>query len=153
MIMRSVLRAVGPVSLAVVAIMAPAPAMAREQSIAQAAERLSDPRMQGAIAGMLAAMTEAMMGMKMAPFAKAMDSMGDGMGRDDGDADHASRSIDPDATLGDMMGPEARRMPQELSARVPQMMDGMAGMAGAMEQMMPQLKEMAERMKDAMPRR
>jgi hypothetical protein len=153
MIMRSVLRAVGPVSLAVVAIMAPAPAMAREQSIAQAAERLSDPRMQGAIAGMLAAMTEAMMGMKMAPFAKAMDSMGVSMGRDDGDADHASRSIDPDATLGDMMGPEARRMPQELSARVPQMMDGMAGMAGAMEQMMPQLKEMAERMKDAMPRR
>ena len=151
--MRSVLRAVGPLSLAAVAVLAPTPVLAREQSMAQAAERLSDPRLQGAIAGMLSAMTEAMMGIKMAPFAKAANAMGEPMGSVDGQDHHAPEPIDPDATLGDMMGPESQRMPQELSARVPKMMDGMAGMAGAMEQMMPQLKAMAEQMRHSLPRR
>ncbi len=126
-----------------VALLAPVTASAREQGLGDAAAKLSDPRLQNAMAGAIAAMSEAMLDMKMAPFAKAMESMGD---------KDAAREIDPDATLRDMAGPEAARMPQELSRKVPAMMGAMAGMAGAMEAMLPQFKAMGERMKDAMPR-
>jgi hypothetical protein len=131
------------------AILTPLPAMARERGtdnrkMDEAVARLSDPAFQTSIAMALASLNEAMMGMKMAPFANAMESMGD---RD------TARNIDPGATLGDMMGPEGRAMPQELAERVPQMMTGMAGMASAMQQMLPKLEAIGREMKRSVPRR
>ena len=143
MSLRSTLLAAG---LAAVAL-APLPAMARDKGLSEAAEKLSDPRMQETIATAMASLSQALMGMKMAPFARAMETMGEA----NGDRE-AGREIDPDATLGEMMGPEAERLPRELSARVPAMMGAMAGMAGAVEGMLPELEAMGKRLKRSLPR-
>ncbi len=133
-------------------LLAPVPAIARDKSIrdkglGEAVEKLSDPRMQKSIATAMAALSQALLGIRMAPFARAMESMDDATGDPD-----AARDIDPDATLGDMMGPDAERLPQELSARVPAMMGAMAGMAGAVEGMLPELEAMGKQMKQSLPR-
>ncbi len=130
-------------------VLSPAPAFARDRGadirgMDEAVARLSDPAFQTSIATSLAALSETMMGVSMAPLAKAMESMGD---------TDAARAMDPDATLGNMMGPEGRAMPQEMAERVPQMMSGMAGMAGAMQQMLPQLEAIGRQMKRSVPRR
>ena len=130
------------------AALAPVPALARDNGLGKAVAQLNDPQLQATIASAMAALSEAMMGMKMAPFAKAMD----GMGRAAGDSD-AGSDIDPDATLGDMMGPEAREMPRQMARQVPQMMGAMAGMAGAMEGILPQLEELGKRLKRDLPKR
>jgi hypothetical protein len=143
MAMRSTLLA----ALLVSAALAPVPAMARDRGLGKAVEQLNDPQLQTTIAAAMASLSEAMMGMKMAPFAKAME----GMARAAGDKDDAP-AIDPDATLGDMVGPEAREMPRQMASQVPQMMGAMAGMAGAMEAMLPQFEELGKRMKRQLPR-
>jgi hypothetical protein len=136
-------------------VVAPAPAMARERSMGDAVRQLNDPALQQTLATAMASLTQAMMGMKMAPFANAMKSMGKTMGKSMGDKDMASdmdMDMDPDATLGDMMGPEGRDMPRQLSEKVPAMMGGMAGMAGAMEQMLPQLQAIGKQLQKSLPR-
>jgi hypothetical protein len=129
-------------------VIAPVPAMARQRDLSDAVQQLNDPAMQQSISGALAMMMQAMMGMKMGPMAKAMEGMGKSMGDKD-----AAMNIDPDATLGDMIGPEGRDMPREMSAKVPAMMSGMAGMAGAMQQMLPQLEAMGKQLQKSFPRR
>ncbi len=132
-------------------LLAPVPALARDKSLSEAAEKLSDPRLQETIATAMASLSQALMGMKMAPFARAMETMGKSMGDATGEpADMPA--IDPDATLGEMIGPDAERLPQELSARVPAMMGAMAGMAGAVEGMLPQLEAMGKQLKRSLPR-
>lgn len=135
----------------------PVPAMARETRSearsetrgSRAMDQLSDPRTQQAMAGAMAAMTEALLDIKIAPFINAMERMGGASG-----ARKSDRHIDRDATLGDMAGPDARRMPREVARKMPQMMGAAAGMAGAVEAMLPQLAAMgavmAERMRGAM---
>ena len=133
------------------AALVPAPALARgddfgpgdaaASDMARAADELSSPRNQRAVAGMMAAMTEMMLSMKVAPLAKAMESMGD---------HGAARRIPDNATLADLAGPDARHLPREVSRKVPQMMGAMAGMSGVIGAMLPQLRGMAERMKDQM---
>lgn len=123
------------------AMLAPAAASAREAHRGSATDQLSDPMTQTAVAAAMAAMSEAMLQMKVGPLARAAATMS-------GDED--PRDIDPDATLADMAGPEARRMPREMARKVPQMMGAMGSMAGAMEAMLPQLAQMGERMKAAM---
>jgi hypothetical protein len=123
----------------------PVPALAREAHGGQVAEALANPGTQQAMAGAMAAMTEALLDLKVGPFAKAMEGMDDSAGHR-----KAARRIDPDATLGDLAGPEARRMPREVSRKLPKMMGAMAGMAGAMEAMLPQLEAMGAKVKDAM---
>ncbi len=123
----------------------PVPALAREARSGKIVEALANPGTQQAMAGAMAALTEALLDLKIGPFAKALDGMGDTTGNR-----RAARHIDPDATLGDLAGPEARRMPGEVARKLPQMMGAMAGMAGAMEAMLPQLEAMGEKMKDAM---
>ena len=86
--------------------------------------------------------------MPMAPFARAMESVGDAVG--DGEE---SAAIAPDATLGDMMGPEAGDMPRRLSEGLPRMMNGMAGMAGAFGDMLPRLEEIGRQVRRSLPRR
>ena len=123
----------------------PVPALARNTNDGRVAEVLGNPQTQQAITAVVAAMTEAMLDLKIGPIAKALEGMG-------GDADdrRPARQIDRNATLGDLAGPEARRMPREVARKMPQMMGAMAGMAGAMEAMLPQLAAMGEKMKDAM---
>ena len=87
-------------------------------------------------------MSEMLLSMKVAPLAKAMEQMGDREG---------ARKVARSETLADLAGPEARRMPRAMAEKVPAMMGAMAGMTEAMGAMLPQLEEMAEKMKDVLP--
>jgi hypothetical protein len=138
----------GTLGLALAALVS-APAMAREndardREMGRVVEELSNPRNQRAAGAAMGALAEMLLSMKTAPLAKAMDAMGN---RD------AARAIPRHGTLADMAGPEARALPREAERRVPQMMGAMAGMAGVMQAMLPQLEEMAARMKDVLPER
>ncbi len=130
-----VLTALGPVS---------AQAKAKEASLAEVAQKLRDPKLQSGIAGIMAALSQAMLSMNVGSFGAAIDKM---EGRE------GASGIRPDATLADMIGPDAERMPEEMSAKLPMMMDAMAGMAGSMEAMLPQLKQIGEQMKKSLPRK
>ena len=116
------------------------PAAAQDRHAGRMAEKLSDPALQHSMSTAVAAMAEAMLDMPVAPFARAMEAMGD----------PDAREIDPDATLADVAGPEARRMPREMARKLPRMMGAMGGMAGVMEAMLPQLQAMGRQMRDRM---
>lgn len=131
--------------------LAPLPAVARETSLADATDKLEDPAFQRGMADALGTMMRALMGMKMAPFAKAMEQMKHASGASD-DAAETAEPIDPDATLADMMGEDGRCAPEEIAARLPAMMSTMAGMAGAMDKMRPELERMGKEMARRLPR-
>jgi hypothetical protein len=136
-------------------LIAPLPAMAREKGISEAVAKLSDPRTQSMIAGTMTTLMQALMNMKAAPFLQAVDGMEGAMKRATGEKpsdDRIARNIDPDATLGDLAGPDARAMPQEMAAKIPAMMGAMAGMAGSMEAMLPELEAMGKQLKKSLPR-
>lgn len=120
---------------------APLPAMAKDAPLGRVVEELTDPARQDALAGGLEALTAALLDLKVGPFMKAMERAGAGRER---------RDVDPETTLGDLAGPDARDMPHELSSKVPVMMDTMGAMAGQMGVMLPQLEAMAKRMEGAM---
>jgi hypothetical protein len=137
-------------------LLAPVPAMARDKGLSEAAAKLNDPRTQQALAGTLTTLMQALMNMKAAPFVKMMDGMEGAMERATGeksDDSQAARNIDPDATLGDLAGPEVRAMPEEMAAKLPAMMGAMAGMAGSMEAVLPELEAMGKELKKSLPRR
>jgi methyl-accepting chemotaxis protein len=122
----------------------PLPALADEvddSGLADVAGDLSDPARQEQIGAMAGAMMEAMLQMPVGPMLRAAAEMA---GRD-------AEDIDPDTRLADVAGEDAADAPREVAERVPQMMGVMAGMAGAMEQMLPQLREMAETMRRSLP--
>lgn len=116
--------------------LAPAPALAKSD-IAQIAQQLRDPQMQGAMAAAVRAMSDAMLDMKIAPLLEAAEAV-----RDPYDA----RRVDPDTRLRDYAGQGAEDMPDKLSRRLPAMMGAMGGMAEAVEEMTPALKGMAKQM-------
>jgi hypothetical protein len=152
MTLRSSLLAVGFAAT----LLAPMPAMAREKGISEAVAKLNDPRTQSMIAGTMATMMQALMNMKAAPFVQMMDGMEGAMERATGektDERQSARNIDPDATLGDLAGADARAMPQEMAEKVPAMMGAMAGMAGSMEAILPELEAMAKQLKKSLPLR
>lgn len=130
--------------IAPLAVLAASPALAREaprdSGLAEMEARLSDPRTQNAMGEALGDMLAALMQIQAEPFAKAMARMGDGK---------AARAIPKGATLGDLAGPQARHMPREVAAKVPAMMGAMGAMAGAFEEMLPQLEAMGRQMEGA----
>jgi hypothetical protein len=133
-------RLLAPVLVSALAL-APLPALAKDAPLGRVVEELTDPARQDALAGGLEALTQALLELKVGPFMKAMERAGHG--RD-------TRDIDPDTTLGDLAGPQAREIPREVSGKVPVMMDTMGAMAGQMEVMLPELEAMAKRMEGAM---
>ena len=68
-------------------------------------------------------------------------------GRDDAAAD-----LPPDARVRDLAGPTADKLPGAIGKRVPQAMGAAAGMAGAVQEMIPELHALAERMRGALPK-
>jgi hypothetical protein len=133
-------RVFAPVVLGALALSA-VPAAAEEPPFGRMAEDLSDPARQDAMAGALEALGEALLDLKVGPFMKAMDRAGHG---------EATRDIDPDATLADVAGPEARRMPRELADKLPVMMGLMGSMAGELEAMLPELEAMGRKLERRM---
>lgn len=117
------------------------PAMARDAGIGDASRVLSDPAMQHRMGDMLAALTGALMELDVAPLAKAIDQAQVGK---------SGKSYRHGMKLGDLAGPEARQAPEAIRRAAPQVMGQMAGMAGAMEEMLPQLEAMADKLKGTM---
>lgn len=106
------------------------------------AERLNDPLVQDTLASSIAIMGRVLMDMNVAPM---MEAMAKATGDD-------PAYVDPDTTVGDLAGPDARYMPEEMAERVPQVMGAMAGMAEGMEDMVPALRDMAEQVRRSIPR-
>ena len=104
------------------------------------AERFRDPEQQRQMALMLRTMSEVLLDLPLAPL---MEAVGEVAGED---APH----VDPDATLR-TLSPQADRVPEEIEKNLPRALDAMGSMANAMEAMMPALRDMAERMKNAAP--
>ena len=128
-------------SAALAAATLTAPAFAQDdtaQAAARTAEALRDPVLQERMAAGMAAASEAMLDVPLAPLARAV---AEAAGED-------PRDVDPDMTLRSV-SPEASDVPAEIHDKLPRVMGAMAGMAGGMSAMIPALREMAERMKDA----
>lgn len=125
--------------LATLAIVAPVQARA-ESEMTPMIKALSDPDKQQAMAETLSALSQLLLDLPLAPMARAAAKA----------AGQDPEGIDPDMTLR-RISPDAEHMPEELSARVPQMMGAMAGMAEGMEAMLPVLRQMAERMEQSFP--
>lgn len=107
------------------------------------AGKLSDPGNQVAATVALTAMSEALLDLSIAPLVRALRT-----------ADpQAGEGLPPDARLRDLAGPDADRVPKELGRRVPEVMGTAAGLANAVQDMMPQLRAMGDRLKDALPDR
>lgn len=119
----------------------PVPAIAQDAPrSSEIVEKLNDPMTQYAVAGMLSAMSKALLDMNVAPMVKAVEGV---TGR--------TSDLPDDATVGDLAGAYPEDVEDQLVDRVPAMMSGAGAMAGALETMIPQLEEMAERMRDALP--
>lgn len=119
--------------------LAPLPAAAKSETT-KMADKMRDPAMQGAVAAALRVMSEAMLDIRIAPFLKAAEAIRD---------PERARDIDPDLRVRDV-APDAGRVPEEMSRRVPAMMGAMGSMAEAAGAMAPVLKDMAREMGAAM---
>lgn len=120
-----------------------APAQAQESKADELAETLSDPMTQYAVAGMLSALSRAVLDMEVEPLATAMKDL----------PGAPSRDLPPVATVGDLAGTDARQVRDTLIERVPAMMGAMARMAGAVGAMTPEIEKMADRVRDTLPAR
>ncbi|MDE2596084.1 MAG: hypothetical protein KGL44_04305 [Sphingomonadales bacterium] len=146
MFKRAVL-ACGPAAAALALILAPTAAEAREsrseaaRGLSEMSDRLNDPETQQSLVGMLSALTDAMMNMRVEPFARAAEKMGDRS---------SMRHIGRNTTLRDVAGVDAAAMQRDMRQKLPQAMSATAGMTGAMESMLPELEAMARRMQDTM---
>lgn len=135
------------------AMLAPVPAAAKEhgrdaerdRALSEMQGRLGNPETQRAMGDALAGMMAAMLDMKASPFLKAMDRVG----KSTGEAPH-HREIPDNATLGDLAGLEARRMPEDVARKAPAMMGAAGAMVGAMGEILPQLEEAGKRMGEQM---
>ncbi len=137
-----ILRAPAALGLAAIAALSlSTPVQAREAGIEQATRALSDPAMQHRMGDMLAALAGALMELDVAPLVDAVDQA---------QGKHKAKRNRHGMKLGDLAGPEARSAPEAVRRAAPQVMGQMAGMAGAMEAMLPQLEAMGEKLKDTM---
>jgi hypothetical protein len=120
----------------------PSPASAEDNKAADIARQLDDPITQYFVAGALAAVTKQALETPVEPFVRAIEAAGIG---------GAVSEVPPDATLGNLAGPKADRLPEQIMQRVPKLMGSFADMASAYGDMLPKLEAMAKRMKDAVP--
>lgn len=123
------------------ALVVPAPVLAQdhtEEDAARVADMLRDPVLQQSVAQGMAAASEALLDVPLAPLARAVaEAAGDD-----------PREIDPNLTLRHV-SPGAETVPSEIHDKLPRAMDAVAGMAGGVSAMIPALREMAARMQDA----
>lgn len=127
-----------------------APAMAQdtaqdmEADLDHVARTLGDPARQEALASAMGAMAEVLLDLPLAPIVGPLaEAAGEVVGEPGG-------RIDPDATLR-KMAPGAGAVPRQIERQLPRAMGTMAGMSGAFAGMIPQLREAAERIREALP--
>ena len=129
------MRAVLP-AFAAACLLTPVPALAAEpdDQASDMAKDLADPARQAEISAMVGTMAEVLLAMPAAPFLRAAATM----------AGEDPEAVDENATVGDLVGPEAAEAPREFAHRLPQMMSAMASLAAALDQMAPLLRERLE---------
>lgn len=132
-----------PVVAVLVATLAPVPAAARETPMGEAIDKLGDAGVQASVAAMVAALGDALLDLRVGPMLQAAEGLR---------GNQHPAPVAPDTRLRDLAGADADAMPAELARQVPAVMQGMSGMAGAMEAMLPELEAMARRMESALPR-
>lgn len=133
--MRRLIFAAGCAVLAV-----PAAAQDTEADLDHMARTMGDPARQEAMARALGTMAEVLLDLPLAPI---LGPLAEAAGED-------PRSVDPDATLR-KISPGAGDVPRQIERQLPRAMGAMAGMSGAFAVMIPQLREAAERMREAIP--
>lgn len=101
---------------------------------------LGDPARQQAMARAIGTMAEVVLDLPLAPI---LGPLAEAAGDD-------PRRVDPDATLR-KMSPGASEVPRRLEETLPRAMGAMAGMSGALADLLPQLREATARMRDALP--
>lgn len=124
------------ITMTAVCALLPATAIAAEPDTetGRVAEELRKPERQAQIAAAAEAVTDAVLSMPAAPLLRAAKEV----------AGENPDEVDPDLRVGDIVDPETADKSYEFAHRLPQMMGAMAGMAAAMEGILPELRERIE---------
>lgn len=125
---------------AVVFAAAPAAASEPERDLDTMARTLGDPARQEAMARAAGAMAEVLLDIPLAPI---IGPLAEAAGED-------PRRVDRDATLR-KMSPGAGAVPRQIERQLPRAMEAMAGMSGAFADLLPQLRDIADRVRAAVP--
>jgi hypothetical protein len=112
-----------------------------EAKLNDMAADLADPRMQDGIAGMVERMGETMLDLPVGKFAAAIEKARPGT---------MKKRIREDATVADLAGRDAERLPAELGKGSRQMMTMLSGFASAFATMMPEFEDMARDLEESM---
>lgn len=122
-------------------VLLPSAALARdpESESRRMSEELHDPARQAQIASTAEAVTGAVLDMPAAPLLRAMKEV----------AGEDPDYVDPDLRVGDLVDPDTAGKSYEFAQRLPQMMAALAGVAAALEDSLPELRE---RIEQAAPR-
>jgi hypothetical protein len=115
-----------------------APRHAEDREAARVADKLNDPRMQSAMSGMMVAMADMVMDLRVDKFRDAVAKV-DPDARDDGDWDNAR-------TLGDVVERDNPRFREHLADDSRMAMGMMGTMATGLADMLPEFRAMTERM-------
>ena len=115
-----------------------APRHPEDAEIARAADKLNDPRMQSAMSGMVVAMADMFMDLRV-------DKLRAAIARIDPEARN-DRNWDGARTLGDVIQRDDPHFRDKIEDGSRMAVGSMGAMASGMANMMPQLREMGERM-------
>lgn len=137
--MRRLILTVGLAVLAV-PVSASEPAYETGAELDRIARTMGDPVRQEAMARALGTMAEVILDLPLAPI---LGPLAEAAGED-------PRSVDPDTTLR-KVSPGAGEVPRQIERQLPRAMGAMAGMSGAFADLIPQLREVADRLREAMP--
>jgi hypothetical protein len=125
----------------VVRLAAPKDDRDAEAKLNDMAEDLADPRMQDGVAAMVERMGETMMDLPVGKFAAAIEKARPGT---------IGKRIRNDATVADLAGRDAERLPGELAKGSRQMMTMLSGFAAAFATMVPEIEDMARDLDESM---
>lgn len=136
--MRIFLPVAAGLALAGTAAPAAAQDIRADGDIAALTDRLSDPALQQELAVTFAALSQVLLDLPIAPLAEAAADI----------AGETAQDIDPDMTIRKAL-PEASDVPEVIERELPQAMDRMASLSGAMQAMLPALRDAARQMEGA----
>lgn len=115
-------------------IAAPMPAMAQDEDLSAVSDALRDPGMQAQASALITALSQVLLDVPVGPLAEAVE---EASGQDLGD-------VRADDTVRDL-APEAEVLPELIESELPRAMDRLAGMTGALQTMLPALRDMARK--------
>lgn len=110
------------------------------ETLDRMAQSLSDPVRQAQLAATLAALTEIVLDIPLAPIVEPLaEAAGEPAGR-----------VDPDLTLR-RMAPRSDDLSRTIQDNLPQAMDRMATISGSLAELVPALRDMADQLETALP--